>query len=155
MTGSNGYQLQPAGIRDLFALRRLENECFPEDAWPLIDLLGALTLPGITRLKAVIDQEMVGFVAGSVKAYEKVGWIMTIGVQAVHRRKGIGLALLQACETHMRAPAVRLCVRRSNQAAIQLYQNTGYAPVDVWARYYYGGEDALVLEKKFLMTSGS
>lgn len=149
VTDANGFQLQPAGLRDLLALRRLENECFPEDAWPLIDLFGALTLPGMVRLKAVVNSEMVGFVAGSLKLHEKVGWIVTIGVQQVHRRKGIGLALLQACEIRLKAPAVRLCVRRSNLAAIQMYRLTGYNNVDVWAHYYTGGEDALVLEKKF------
>ncbi|HZU86056.1 MAG TPA: N-acetyltransferase [Anaerolineaceae bacterium] len=144
----SAFQILPASWRDLFALRRLENECFPEDAWPMIDLIGVLTLPGIMRLKAVIDDQMVGFVAGDTNRDRKVNWIVTIGVQTAQRRKGIGLALLQACEEKMHAQAIRLCVRRSNLGAIQLYQGTGYATVDVWKSYYNGGEDALVLEKQ-------
>jgi ribosomal protein S18 acetylase RimI-like enzyme len=142
------FQIQPANWRDLLALRRLENECFPEDAWPLLDLIGVLTMPGILRLKAVVDGDMVGFIAADSHNNRKLNWIVTIGVQTAHRRKGIGLALLQACEERLHAQAYRLCVRRSNLAALQLYQQTGYSTVDVWKGYYTGGEDALVLEKQ-------
>jgi ribosomal protein S18 acetylase RimI-like enzyme len=38
-------------------------------------------------------------------------------------------------------------VRKSNTGAIRLYAERGYRYVTVWARYYSGGEDALVMEK--------
>ncbi len=148
LESNSAFEILPANWRDLFALRRLENECFPEDAWPLPDLFGALTLPGILRLKAVVQGEMVGFVAADTTRSRELNWIITIGVSAAHRRKGIGLALLKACEERLHARAFRLCVRRSNQPALQLYQQTGYSTVDVWKGYYSGGEDALVLEKR-------
>ncbi len=142
------YTLQTADWRDLLALRRVEEICFGLDAWPLVDLLMVLTLPGVTRLKAVVNGEMVGFVSGDVRRRERTGWITTIGVLPEYRRLGIATALLDECEAQMGQPAVRLCVRKSNTGAIQLYAQRGYQFVSVWNRYYSGGEDALVLEKK-------
>jgi ribosomal protein S18 acetylase RimI-like enzyme len=144
----------PAGWRDLGPVRRIEQECFGEDAWPLLDILAVLSLPGVVRLKAVVHQdgsqeteEMAGFIAGEIKGAERIGWINTIGVSLAYRRRGIAAALLRSCEQQLGTQRVRLCVRQSNLGALLLYWNTGYHQVDVWKRYYQGGEDALVLEK--------
>jgi ribosomal protein S18 acetylase RimI-like enzyme len=141
------YEIIPATWQDLGALRKVENECFDEDAWPLWDLVGVLTLPGIVRLKAMVGEVMAGFIAGDVRPAEKLGWITTVGVRPAYRRQGIGEALLLACEEKMAMPRVRLTVRRSNTGAIQLYEKNGYHQVSVWANYYAGGEDGLILEK--------
>lgn len=131
-------------------MRKLEQECFGGDAWPLWDLVGVLILPGLVRLKAVAGNEMAGFVGGDPHPAENVGWVATLGVSSGYRRRGIASALLKACELGMNMPAVRLSVRRSNQAALQLYHAHGYHLVDVWSEYYYDQEDALVLEKVLL-----
>jgi len=91
---------------------------------------------------------MVGFIAGESKRSEGVGWVTTLGVLPSYRRHGIASALLATCEEKLAMPHIRLSVRRSNQTAIQLYLGVGYRQTDVWPRYYYGGEDALVLEKE-------
>ena len=143
------YSIVEATWRDLPDLRRLEQEAFGRDAWPLIDLIGALTIPGIVRLKAVDSQkQMLGFIAGDIDANNQIGWITTVAVFPAYRRQGIAAALLAACEAQMPVMRVRLSVRRSNRTAIHLYENKGYQVVDVWQRYYSDGEDALVMEKK-------
>jgi ribosomal protein S18 acetylase RimI-like enzyme len=43
---------------------------------------------------------------------------------------------------------VRLSVRASNEAAIQLYKRLSYRQVGSWQAYYADGEDALVFEKR-------
>jgi ribosomal protein S18 acetylase RimI-like enzyme len=149
------YPIQTAGLRDLNDLRRLEKECFDQDAWPLWDLIGVLTLPGLVRLKASTPEGMVGFVAGEYRPEETdpnllTGWIITLGVSPDYRRKGIANALLTTAEEQLfkKADLLRLCVRVSNHPAIALYQNCGYTRVSTWTNYYPGGEDALVLGKK-------
>ena len=129
-------------------LRRLEQVCFGGDAWPLWDLAGMLILPGLLRLKATSEGEMVGFVGGDPHPSERTGWVATIAVFPEYRRHGIATALLHACEEQMKLPAVRLSVRRSNDAAAALYHREGYRLVDIWPHYYFDGEDAMVLEKK-------
>jgi len=128
-------------------LRALEQECFSQDAWPFIELLAALTFPGLVRLKAVVGGHLVGFVGGDAERENNLGWITTIGVFAAWRRQGIGCRLLYAAEVAMNQPKVRLCVRKSNASAVDLYLREGYKPVDLWKSYYVGGEDALVMEK--------
>jgi ribosomal protein S18 acetylase RimI-like enzyme len=142
------YEIIEASWRDLGGVRRIEQECFGSEAWPLLDILAVLSLPGIVRLKAVADGEMVGFVGGEIKGGEHIGWITTIGVTNASRRMGIGAALLEACEKRLATPRIRLCVRQSNLTALFMYWKYGYHQIDVWKRYYLGGEDALVLEKE-------
>jgi ribosomal protein S18 acetylase RimI-like enzyme len=142
------FSIEEASLKDLFAIRLIEKECFGEDAWSLLELAGVLTLSGSTRLKAVADKKVVGFIAGDREFNNKIGWITTLGVLIKYQRRGIAAALLEACEKILAVPTMRLCVRISNEPAIQLYQHKGYRQIDVRRRYYAGDEDAFVLEKK-------
>jgi len=140
--------IEPASLRDLGALRHVEQICFPKDAWPLMDLIGVLTFPGVVRLKAVNGKQMVGFIAGDIRRLEGVAWIASVAVLPEFRSRGIGAALLQACEAQISVNRIRLCVRPSNDVAIRLYERFGYAKVGEWTKYYQDGESALVMEKK-------
>jgi ribosomal-protein-alanine N-acetyltransferase len=144
---SPAMEIQPASIRDLGALRRLENICFEKDAWPLLDLIAVLTWPDVIRLKAVENGELIGFVAGDPRPSEGASWVATIGVDPRYQRRGIGRALLHACEEKTKLPRMKLTVRLSNEPAISLYEQEGYRSVDIWKRYYNDGEDGLVMEK--------
>ncbi len=146
-TAPQPFSILTATWRDVGELRVLEAECFGEDAWPLLDVISVLTIGGIVRLKAVIHERMVGFIAGDPRE-EDTAWITTLGVRAPYRRLGIATALLAECEKQMRRPVIRLCVRKDNQPALQLYTKAGYRHVSVWWNYYRDGQDAFVLEKK-------
>lgn len=141
-------EIQTASLRDLGSLRRLEQACFEKDAWPLLDLIAVLSWPDVIKLKAVNDGEMIGFVAGDPRPSEGATWIATIGVDPHYQRRGIGRALLHACEEKAKLPRMKLTVRMSNEGAISLYEKEGYRSVDIWKRYYNDGEDGLVMEKK-------
>jgi ribosomal-protein-alanine N-acetyltransferase len=140
-------QILPATFLDLNALIKLERACFGADAWPLLDLIAVLTLANVVRLKAVEDGDMVGFAAGDPRPTEGFSWIATIGVSPQFRRRGIGRELLRACEAKLSTPRLRLSVRLSNDAAIRLYRDEGYAQVDVLQNYYKDGEAAIVMQK--------
>jgi ribosomal-protein-alanine N-acetyltransferase len=73
---------------------------------------------------------------------------MNIAVDPDLRRRGIGSALL--AELYARAgdasAQFTLEVRRSNQAAIELYQRDGFRIAGLRRRYYQdNGEDALIM----------
>jgi ribosomal-protein-alanine N-acetyltransferase len=140
--------IEAAGWKDLNAVRHVEQVCFPLDAWPLWDILGVLTFPNVVRLKATDDGKVVGFIAGDLRPSEDLAWIATIGVLPEYRRRGIGAALLTACEERLTLSRIRLMVRISNQEAIELYRRTGYHQAGVWPHYYQDGEDAYILEKQ-------
>jgi ribosomal-protein-alanine N-acetyltransferase len=151
-------EIRPADIRDLFALRALERACFGPDAWGFIELTAALLSPGI-RLKATASnhgadpgrrdgERVVGFAVGETRAWAQEGWIATLGVHPEFRRRGIGRQLLAALETRLKPPTIKLTVRASNAPAQSLYTQFGYRPVGRIARYYSGGEDGIVMEKR-------
>jgi ribosomal protein S18 acetylase RimI-like enzyme len=138
----------PAALRDFKAVYHLERVCFDQDAWPMLDVLGVLTIPQVVRLKAVDQEEMIGFIAADLRRSQGIAWIATLAVLPEYRRKGIGEDLLRICETQINLPLIRLCVRQSNQPAIELYHKSGYQQVDIWKKYYRGGENALIFEKQ-------
>jgi ribosomal protein S18 acetylase RimI-like enzyme len=140
-------EIIPASFRDLNPLRKLEHACFDKDAWSFLDLLAVLTFPEVVRLKAMEDNQMVGFVAGDPRPSEGLTWIATIGVAPHYQRRGIGRALLRAAEAQIQLPCVRLTVRLSNQGAITLYEQEGYHSINIWKGYYDDGEDGLLMEK--------
>jgi len=143
------FTLHPANLKDLGALRLLEKECFGKDAWPLIDLIGVLSFPGIVRIKAVINNAMIGFAAGEVHQDDRMGWITTIGVSPAYRQQGIASDLLKAIELELRMDRIHLSVRKSNTPAIQMYKKYGYVQVGQWPGYYEDREDALIFERIF------
>ena len=140
-------EIVPASLLDLNALHKLEHDSFDKDAWSLFDLIAVLTFPDVIRLKAVEDGQMAGFVAGDPRPRDGWGWIATIAVDPRYRRRGIGRALLHACEAKLNVPRSRLTVRISNQVAISMYEKDGYVTTDIWSRYYNDGEDGMVMEK--------
>lgn len=141
------YDLLPASLGDLSQLGALEKACFPQDAWPLIEQIAALTFPATVRIKAVHAGKMIGFVGGDIRRSRRTGWITSLAVLPAYRRMGIGEALLRACEQALKMPLVKLSVRRTNLEAQLLYMKNGYHKVETWRRYYDGGEDAIVMEK--------
>ena len=148
MSDSLHFEIKPASWRDLFAVQEIERACFKEDAWPLIEMMAALTFPNVVRLKAINKEKIAGFIAGDIRRVEGTGWILTVGVLPEYRRQGLAEELMAKCELTMQMRRIKLSVRRSNQAAIQLYQKLGYAQVDVWSKYYHDGEDGIVMEKQ-------
>ena len=141
-------EIEAANLMDLGALRHLENICFGNDAWPLLDLIAVLTWPEVIRLKAVEAGEMIGFIAGDPRQSNGAVWIATIAVDPRFRRRGIGSALMLACEERVRLPIMKLSVRISNEGAISMYEKLGYQTSDIWQAYYNDGEDGLVMTKK-------
>ena len=91
--------------------------------------------------------QMIGFVAGDPRPNEGISWIATICVLPEFRGKGIGRALLEACENALPTKIIHLCVRTNNEEAIRMYKMAGYYNIDRWPKYYNDGSDSLVMEK--------
>ena len=75
--------------------------------------------------------------------------VIVIGLRGVDRRKGIGeLLFISALEQALanNSKVVSLEVRRSNDAAIELYKKYGFQKVGLRIRYYSdNGEDAVIM----------
>ena len=132
-------------------LCEIEIECFEEEAFTKEQIAHLLTDCDSVSFVAKVNGEMVGFIMGRVYTERKpaVGRILTIDVSAEHRRKGIGLRLLQEVERVFRNESVEVCyleVREDNVAALSLYQKHGYKKVRK-LRNYYGNAHGMRLTK--------
>mgnify|MGYP005812629839 CR=1 FL=1 len=148
-TQAANLPIQSATWRDLKNLSRLEKQCFRKgDSWPLFELFSLLISPTKVKLKIDYNHEMIAFLAGEHDYQKNLGWITTLCVAPTWRRMGLGFHLTAAGETALGTATIRLTARMTNQEAIHLYQKAGYKPIGVEKRYYEGGEDGLVMEKK-------
>lgn len=98
-----------------------------------------------------LTQGMIGL--GCLWAIAEEAHITTLAVHPHYRRQGLGqmlLITLLAQARHRHLEWATLEVRRSNQAAIALYQQIGFEPLGERRKYYPDGEDALILWLKGL-----
>ncbi len=145
-TDAGQVVIERASWRDLLALQRLSRRCFGSDAWPWVDMLAALITPNVVRLKATVAAVPIGYVIGDERQRD-MGWIASIAVAPEQRRRGVGSRLLTEAEARLRTPRIRLALRPSNRAALDMYRQHGYEAVTRWPDYYRDGEEALVMEK--------
>jgi len=144
------YTLAPARLLDVRAIYHLEQEIFPKDAYPYLDLAFLLSIPWMSNHKAMTDS---GYIAGFISAAgglfdPRVAWIITIGVATAHQNQGLGRRLLSHAEQDMsRAHEMKLTVRASNAPAIHLYERMGYQMIERKPRYYRDGEDGFIMRK--------
>ncbi len=142
--------LRQMTVDDLPAVMKIERETFPLDAWSEGMLRGELDDQPRTRhyVVALVDDEIVGY-AGLSAAGDQAD-VQTIAVSAIHRRAGIGGAML----TELLAEAVRrgaqsvfLEVRADNPDAQAVYDRFGFERIGVRRRYYEDGTDAIMMKK--------
>ena len=94
-----------------------------------------------------LNNEIVGY--GVVDHWEDHNHLISIAVRPDSRRKGLGEALLVELEKRLsKERPLRLEVRQSNSAAIQLYSKRGFMKTGLAEGYYRDGENAITMEKR-------
>ena len=85
-------------------------------------------------LAADIDGALVGFLLADVRAFEfgsePCGWILEVGVDPKHARRGIASALLGDAVARLRAigvSTVRTMVRRNDVPVLTFFRTNGFA----------------------------
>jgi ribosomal-protein-alanine N-acetyltransferase len=73
--------------------------------------------------------------------------LVSIAVVPESRKMGVGQALLDHLIKRVERGNLRLEVRRSNNAAVELYRKNGFVQTGVAHGYYTDGEDAIQMEK--------
>jgi ribosomal-protein-alanine acetyltransferase len=146
------FSVRKATIDDLNSLHRIEAECFTNDAYTKDQLAYCLEAPNFVTLVALVNGEIIGFIAGSfeVSAREKVGHIYTLDVKQSYRKLGVGGRLLESFESSLSEKGVRvfyLEVQRNNVLARRLYSKYSYKPCGMLRNYYGPGIDAIMLKK--------
>ncbi len=122
---------------DTEVLLTLEKHIFAEDAWPKEDFELFLSRPTTFGYIAALDGVPAGYVLCQKIADEAE--VLSIGLLPAYQGQGHGKAVLgytlQAL-AELRVKKLFLEVRRSNGAAIALYQSFGAVPMGVRKGYY-------------------
>jgi ribosomal-protein-alanine N-acetyltransferase len=145
MTERATVEIRPLSYTDLPAVAAIERRAFPTP-WSIAMFVLELSKPTGMCVAALRDGELVGYTICS--RYDTVWHVMNIAVDPDLRREGIASALL--AELYAQAgddtAQFTLEVRRSNHAAIELYQRDGFRIAGLRRRYYQdNGEDALIM----------
>ncbi len=129
---------------DLPEVVAIERRAFPAP-WSLAMFVLELSKPGGVCLAAEDAEGLVGYLVCS--RYDTVWHLMSLAVAPERRRQGIGRTLLEALLERLGETAqITLEVRRSNRAALRLYEGFGFRAAGVRRRYYQdNGEDALIM----------
>jgi ribosomal-protein-alanine N-acetyltransferase len=137
-------RLMQPDAEDFDAIVALEGESF-SNPWTAAAFAEMLTSP-VTRLYVARqpDRRVIGFCACWL--IEDELHINTVAVKPAVRRQGVATRLLKEILAATGAQKATLEVRRSNVAALKLYESLGFASTAVRPRYYSSPEeDALVL----------
>jgi [ribosomal protein S18]-alanine N-acetyltransferase len=146
------YLLTRANLEDLPEMILWESEIFGTDAWSPELLVAEISYPDNYYLVAKKDEHdaVVGYAGlrAPLRGGDQ-GDIQTLAVEPAHRGGGLGRMLLEALLHEARARGIRevfLEVRADNEAAIGLYESSGFQSIDRRVGYYQpDGVDAIVM----------
>lgn len=142
-----GANILPISREHLEGVAELERLCFAEpwSAKALELLLG----DGAYAHVCVVDGEVVAY-GGMLLALDE-GQVTNVAVHPAHRRRGYGERVFSAMLEEARQREliqISLEVRASNEAAITLYEKTGFTVAGRRRNFYkHPTEDALVMLK--------
>lgn len=134
---------------DFETLYEIDQACYePAIAYSRRELRNYLRFPGGDCIVAEADGTIAGF---CVTAHGPArGYIITIDVLELYRRRGVGTMLLVEVERRMAASGVRevtLETATDNVSAIAFWKKHGYRTRGVKKGYYPGGGDAYAMVK--------
>lgn len=91
----------------------------------------------------------------ATRRYENVGHVSSLAVLPEFRRQGLASQLLEAFHERVerKCQSASLHCRTSNEAAVRLYEASGYEVSYTIPNYYEDGEDAYFMKKTFKPTT--
>lgn len=140
---------------DLASLVALEQLAFIGDRMSRAQYRRHLANAGATVLVAVSGHELLGSALVFFRRGSMLARLYSIAAAPAARGRGIGARLLAAAEDAARARGcrtLRLEVRVDNDAAVALYERSGYRRIGGYAGYYEDGADAWRYEKPLQAT---
>ena len=148
--------LEKASLADLETLHKIEQQCFTKEAFSKKQIASLLKAPNSVSFVAKSDGEIAGFIIGLIYDEDKsrVGHIFTIDVALEHRRKGVGMKLLERAEKELADVDAKTCyleVRTDNVAAKELYKKRSYEEVELLKDFYYRVGHGIRLKKSLLL----
>ena len=114
------------------------------------EVINKTSSPYSRTISYKIDDKIVGYLDYSL-IYDRME-IDNIKVEEEYQGKGIGTKLMSylvSIAIENKVDNITLEVRKSNDKAIHLYKKFGFHEVAI-RQYYYGDEDAILMEKQVM-----
>lgn len=134
---------------DFEELYLLETACFG-GSWTREMLRAELENPLTASVYERVDGKIAAFAFGRVVVDEAE--LFQIGTLPEYRGRGLAKSLLERLHDEMRNRGAAVCfleVRSRNDAAVALYEKSGYERISV-RRNYYPDDDAIVMRKSLV-----
>lgn len=144
-------EIRPMTTADVAAVKVIEDDLFPIDAWTQGLFLDELAQVSKSRevAVAVVKDVIVGY--ASFRYVGRQGDVNTVAVARASQGQGVGKFLMDWLEDQARQHRVReifLEVRSDNGAAIAMYKARNYERIDIRRNYYGNTIDADIMRKK-------
>lgn len=144
--------LRVATAADLDAVVQLEQQIFPDDAWPRDKLADDLRSSFAHFVVSENDGVIAGYAIAQHLPGNDVADVHNLAVVEARRGEGLGALMLDAllvwCESRD-ASAIMLEVRADNESAQSLYASRGFRTIATRPGYYQpAGVDALVMRRE-------
>jgi ribosomal protein S18 acetylase RimI-like enzyme len=127
-------EIRPYEENDEAAVAALWREVFPDEPAHNVpeEVIGRkLDVQRELFFVAAEGGEIVGTAMGGYDGHR--GWVYTVAVRPIYRRRGVGAALMARVEEDLREMGcnkVNLQVRASNEGVVAFYERLGYAVED-------------------------
>lgn len=154
----SSLSIRAAELADLDAILALEISVFSTDRLSRRSLRAFILRPHRPLLVAVSNEGLIGYALVALHRRAVAGRLYSIAVDPRSGRRGVGRALMEACERYAAAQgrsALRLEVRADNGAAIALYERLGFKRFGRYDNYYADGATALRFEKQLQTPASS
>lgn len=151
-------QLRRATMEDMYEIQHCNLLCLPENYNLRYYFYHILSWPQLLYTQEDYNGNTVGYVLGKMDdeddAAKKHGHITSLAVLRSHRKLGIASRVMRATMSEMdeeyKAHFCSLHVRKTNDAALHLYQDTlAYRCAGVESKYYMDDEDAYYMKHFF------
>lgn len=132
---------------DLEKVQQLEIEAYGDDAYSYVVLRQFLDISGeLFKVCRDVSGNVIAY--GIVSVSQADGWLLSLVVSLIHRRKGIGTALVKQLLNKVDSYPIQrifLTVATDNDAAISLYKKLGFIILKVEPHYYGRNEDRIIM----------
>lgn len=135
--------LGPLRYSDLSPVLEIERQSF-RAPWSLGTFALELAKPSSVRIAARAEGQLVGYLVCS--PYAEIWHLMNIAVAPEYRRRGIARRMIARLIDRLGAGTpITLEVRKSNDAAIAMYQSLGFAAAGTRPAYYPDNKESALL----------
>lgn len=156
-------QVRRATMEDVFEMQNCNLRCLPENYNLRYFYYHYISWPQLLHVCEDTNGKIVGYVLAKMDDEEddekRHGHITSLAVLRSHRKLGVATRVmkgaLEEMDTQYKAHYCSLHVRRTNEAALHLYQESlGFRCVEIDAEYYMDNEDAYHMKRAFRPEGG-